>query len=249
MPVSTTVSTGQYHSAVICAQRTRRAAPRRKGRSVRRISLVGLRSDASTLATFQMAANCAAAKQEPRCLQPIQPVQAVDCISVSSTVFGCPAFCCNGPSYLPSLVWLQLSGCLRSRTASLVLSAAALLHALHLRPTFCVRVRLAPLLPSVRFACIRYSASLLQPTPTLPLTESRALLPPPFATSSLLQHLSSHRARRVALASGHESDSEGDTPSRIQHSSSGLMSTCRPPLQRATASLTKAVPELRTAFD
>jgi hypothetical protein len=79
MPVSTTVSTGQYHSAVICAQRTRRAAPRRKGRSVRRISLVGLRNDASALATFQMAANCAAAKQVPRCLQSVQPMQAVDC--------------------------------------------------------------------------------------------------------------------------------------------------------------------------
>ena len=71
----------------------------------------------------------------------------------------------------------------------------------------------------------------------------------PSATSSLLQHLSSHRARRVASASGHESNSEGDTPSRIQHSSSGLMSTCRLPSQRATASLPKAVPELRTTFD
>ena len=79
MPVSATVSTGHYHSAVLCAQRTRRAALRRKGRSVRRISLVGLRNDASTLATFQMAANCAAAKQVPRCLQSVQPVQAVDC--------------------------------------------------------------------------------------------------------------------------------------------------------------------------
>jgi hypothetical protein len=64
-------------------------------------------------------------------------------------------------------------------------------HALHLRPTFCVRVRLAPLLPSVRFACIRYSASLLQPTPTLPLVLKVAhhrhpLYPPPrcLGTSS-----------------------------------------------------------------
>ena len=187
----------------------------------------------------------------------LQPVQAVDCRS-RSTVYGSPAFCavarpvchCWCDSSRTATKRLQLSGSRRSRTATCKLQATtALLHALHLRPTFCVRVRLAPLLPSVRFACIRYSASLLQPTPTLPLTESRALLPPPFATSSLLQHLSSHRARRVALASGHESDSEGDTPSRIQHSSSGLMSTCRPPLQRATASLTKAVPELRTAFD
>ena len=78
MPVSTIVSTGQYHSAVICAQRTRRAAPRMKGCSVRRISLVGLRSDASAFATFQMAANCAAAKQEPRCL-------AVDCTACASS--------------------------------------------------------------------------------------------------------------------------------------------------------------------
>ena len=79
MPMSTTVSTGQYHSAVICAQRTRRAAPREKGRSVRRISPVGLHSDASALATFQMTTNCAAAKQVPRCLRPVQPMQAVNC--------------------------------------------------------------------------------------------------------------------------------------------------------------------------
>ena len=100
-----------------------------------------------------------------------------------------------------------------------------------------------------RFACIRYSVLLLQPTPTLPLIESRALPPPPFATSTPLQHLSSHRARRVVLASGHESNSEGDTPSRIQHSTSGLISTWRPPLQRATASLKKTIRELRTAFN
>ena len=49
--------------------------------------MMPVRSDHSS----QMAATCAAAKQEPRCLQPIQPVQAVDCIAVSSTVFGCPA--------------------------------------------------------------------------------------------------------------------------------------------------------------
>ena len=100
-----------------------------------------------------------------------------------------------------------------------------------------------------RFACIRYSVLLLQPTPTLPLIESRALPPPPFATSTPLQHLSSHRARRVVLASGHESNSEGDTPSRIQHSTSGLISTWPPPLQRATASLKKTIRELRTAFN
>ena len=186
MPVSTTVSTGQYHSAVICAQRTRRAAPRRKGRSVRRISLVGLRSDASALATFQMAANCAAAKQEPRCLQPIQPVQAVDCISVSSTVFGCPASCCNGPSYLPSLVWLQLSGCLRSRTASLVLSAAAPLHALNLRPTICFTCCPQQSMLSSRFACIRYShVAVAAHTNTASGSEGRAPPPPALPTTTL----------------------------------------------------------------
>ena len=172
MPVSTTVSTGQYHSAVICAQRTRRAAPRRKGRSVRRISLVGLRSDASTLATFQMAANCAAAKQEPRCLQPIQPVQAVDCISVSSTVSGCPAFCCNDPSYLPLLVRLQC--CLPPSSSSTYCNLWCALQQLHSTLLTCGprsashAVHSSPCYPVASLVSAIHML-LLQPTPTLPL--------------------------------------------------------------------------------
>ena len=64
----------------------------------------------------------------------------------------------------------------------------------------------------------------LPPTlpPTLPPSETRAPSPPPLAAPAPLQHLSSHRARNVALASGHESNSEGDTPSR--RGTSGLIS-------------------------
>ena len=194
MPVSTTVSTGQYHSAVICAQRTRRAAPRRKGRSVRRISLVGLRSDASTLATFQMAANCAAAKQEPRCLQPIQSVQAVDCISVSSTVSGCPAFCCNDPSYLPLLVRLQC--CLSPSSSSTYCNLWCALQQLHSTLLTCGprsashAVHSSPCYPVASLVSAIHML-LLQPTPTLPLVLKVAhhhhpLYPPPrcLGTSS-----------------------------------------------------------------
>jgi hypothetical protein len=159
MPVSTTVSTGQYHSAVICAQRTRRAAPRRKGRSVRRISLVGLRNDASALATFQMAANCAAAKQVPRCLQSVQPVQAVDCtlfrslslvVLLSGTVAHPVCHCWCDSSHLVVVVHVLLS---------LVLSASLPPHAIHSRPTFCVTCcPQQSMLPSVRFAFMRYLA-------------------------------------------------------------------------------------------
>jgi hypothetical protein len=70
-PVRRLLFSRQYQFAVICAQHTRRAAPRSKGRSVRRIILHGLREDACALChSFQVAANCTAAKQLPRCHRP-----------------------------------------------------------------------------------------------------------------------------------------------------------------------------------
>ena len=138
---------------------TRRAAPRRKGRSVRRISLVGLRNDASALATFQMAANCAAAKQVPRCLQSVQPMQAVDCtlfrslslvVLLSGTVAHPVCHCWCDSSHLVVVVHVLLS---------LVLSASLPPHAIHSRPTFCVTCcPQQSMLPSVRFAFMRYLA-------------------------------------------------------------------------------------------
>ena len=49
------------------------------------------------------------------------------------------------------------------------LHAAAPPHAFHSHPTFCVIVRLAQLLPSVRFGFVSYSVLLLHCAPTLPL--------------------------------------------------------------------------------
>jgi len=90
-------------------------------------------------------------------------------VSVLSTVFSCPAFCavarlvchcwCDS-SYLDVFVHVL---------QPLVCAAAAPPHAFHSRPTFCVRVRLAPLLPSVRFGFVSYSVLLLHCAPTLPL--------------------------------------------------------------------------------
>ena len=75
---------------MICAQHTRRAAPRSTGRSVRRISLHGLREMPARSAsrfswplTAQLRSSCLGVVD-------LQPVQAVDCRSLS-TVYGSTA--------------------------------------------------------------------------------------------------------------------------------------------------------------
>ena len=99
-----------------------------------------------------MAANCAAAKQVPRCLQSVQPVQAVDrtlfrslslAVLLSGAVAHPVCHCWCDSSHLVVVVHVL---------QSLVLSASLPPHAIHSRPTFCVTCcPQQSMLPSVRF--------------------------------------------------------------------------------------------------
>ena len=104
-------------------------------------------------------------------------------VSVLSIVFSCPAFCAVARPVCHC--WCDSShlvvGSSDVRCSCFTSRSSLAPHVLR-RSTSVLAGRL--LLPSIRFACIRYYVSLLQPTPTLPLVlkvthHHHPLYPPP----------------------------------------------------------------------